>query len=140
MGRIRDKARRFITLIDELYNHHCSLFCTAAGSIDDLFQGTEEGTLFDLESFQFETETEGGKLRRNVLEGGDVSSGGAPSGIISMLSGEEEMFAFRRAVSRLIEMQTPLYLSGVRYLHPYFQKHQSCNTKSECTLPAEQLH
>lgn len=138
--RIRDKARRFITLIDELYNHHCSLFCTAAGSIDDLFQGTEEGTLFDLESFQFETETEGGKLRRNVLEGGDVSSGGAPSGIISMLSGEEEMFAFRRAVSRLIEMQTPLYLGGVRYLHPYFQKHQSCNTKSECTLPSEQLH
>lgn len=43
------QARRFITLIDELYNHHCSLFCTAAGSIDDLFQGTEEGTLFDLE-------------------------------------------------------------------------------------------
>ncbi|KAF5943533.1 hypothetical protein HYC85_017610 [Camellia sinensis] len=34
---------------DELYNHHCSLFCSAAASIDDLFQGTEEGTLFDLE-------------------------------------------------------------------------------------------
>uniref|UniRef100_A0A2C9W661 AAA+ ATPase domain-containing protein n=1 Tax=Manihot esculenta TaxID=3983 RepID=A0A2C9W661_MANES len=51
--RIRDKARRFITLVDELYNHHCCLFCSAASSIDDLFQGTEEGTLFDLESFQF---------------------------------------------------------------------------------------
>ncbi|CAL5429073.1 unnamed protein product [Camellia sinensis] len=97
--RIRDKARRFITLIDELYNHHCSLFCSAAASIDDLFQGTEEGTLFDLESFQFETEIEGGKLRRDVLAEGNVSSGGAPAGIISMLSGEEEMFAFRRAVS-----------------------------------------
>lgn len=119
--RIRDKARRFITLIDELYNHHCSLFCSAATSIDDLFQGTEEGTLFDLESFQFETETEGAKLRRDVLAGGSVSSGGAPSGIISLLSGQEEMFAFQRAVSRLIEMQTPLYLEGVCYLHPYFQ-------------------
>ncbi|KAI8547501.1 hypothetical protein RHMOL_Rhmol07G0200700 [Rhododendron molle] len=43
------KARRFITLVDELYNYHCSLFCTAAASIDDLFQGTEEGKLFDLE-------------------------------------------------------------------------------------------
>lgn len=137
--RIRDKARRFITLVDELYNYHCSLFCTAAASIDDLFQGTEEGKLFDLESFQFETETEGGKLRRNVLEGGDVSSGGAPAGIISMLSGEEEMFAFRRAVSRLIEMQTPLYLGGVRYLHPYFQKHQSCDTKNEITSLSNQL-
>lgn len=43
------QARRFITLIDELYNHHCCLFCSAASSIDDLFQGTEEGTPFDLE-------------------------------------------------------------------------------------------
>ncbi|KAJ6330026.1 hypothetical protein OIU76_008788 [Salix suchowensis] len=119
---IRDKARRFITLIDELYNHHCCLFCSAASSIDDLFQGTEEGTLFDLESFQFETETEGGKLRTDVLAKGNVGSVGAPSGIVSMLSGQEEMFAFRRAVSRLIEMQTPLYLEGVRSLHPCFQK------------------
>lgn len=118
----RDKARRFITLIDELYNHHCCLFCSAASSIDDLFQGTEEGTPFDLESFQFETEAEGGKLRTNVLAEGNVGSGGVPSGIVSMLSGQEEMFAFRRAASRLIEMQTPLYLEGVRSLHPYFQK------------------
>ncbi|KAI6680166.1 hypothetical protein NL676_034047 [Syzygium grande] len=113
---IRDKARRFITLIDELYNHHCRLVCSAASSIDDLFQGTEDGTLFDLESFQFETEIEGSKLRRDVLAEGNMSSGGAPTGIISMLSGQEEMFAFRRAVSRLIEMQTPLYLDGVQSL------------------------
>lgn len=50
-------------------------------------------------SFQFETEIEGGKLRRDVLAEGNVSSGGTPSGIISMQSGQEEMFAFRRAVS-----------------------------------------
>ncbi|KAK5817438.1 Lactation elevated protein 1 [Gossypium arboreum] len=136
--RIRDKARRFITLIDELYNHHCCLFCSAATSIDDLFQGTEEGTLFDLESFQFETETEGAKLRRDVLAEGSVSLGGAPAGITSMLSGQEEMFAFRRAVSRLIEMQTPLYLEGVRSLHPYFQrKHQSFKN---CSYSASTVH
>ncbi|KAL2548646.1 AFG1-like ATPase family protein [Forsythia ovata] len=122
--RIRDKARRFITLVDELYNHHCCLFCSADSSIDDLFQGTEEGALFDLESFQFETEIEGGKLRRDVLAEGSVSSGGTQAGIISLLSGQEEMFAFQRAVSRLIEMQTPLYLEGVPYLHPYFQSRQ----------------
>ncbi|KAK7293789.1 hypothetical protein RJT34_16663 [Clitoria ternatea] len=118
--RIRDQARRFITLIDELYNHHCFLCCLASSSIDELFQGTEDGTLFDLESFQFETETEGGKLRRNVLAEGRVGSGGAPTGITSILSGQEEMFAFHRAVSRLIEMQTPLYLEGVSDFHPYF--------------------
>ncbi|BAT82318.1 hypothetical protein LR48_Vigan462s000900 [Vigna angularis] len=120
--RIRDKARRFITLIDELYNHHCCLCCLASSSIDELFQGTEEGTLFDLESFQFETEIDGGKLRRNVLAEGRVSSAGAPSSITSILSGQEELFAFHRAVSRLIEMQTPLYLDGVSDFHPYFQR------------------
>ncbi|XP_064949992.1 uncharacterized protein LOC135599149 isoform X4 [Musa acuminata AAA Group] len=121
--RIRDKARRFITLIDELYNHHCCIFCLAACSIDDLFQGTDEGTLFDLESFQFETEAEGGKLRRDVLAAGSVGLGPAPSGITSLLSGQEEMFAFRRAVSRLIEMQTPSYRDGVQLFHPLFQQH-----------------
>lgn len=54
---------------------------------------------FMASSFQFETETEGGKLRTNVLAEGNVGSGGVPSGIVSMLSGQEEMFAFRRAVS-----------------------------------------
>ncbi|XP_077212016.1 uncharacterized protein LOC143847172 isoform X1 [Tasmannia lanceolata] len=96
--RIRDKVRRFITLVDELYNHHCCLFCTAEASIDDLFQGTDEGTLFDLESFQFETETDDGKLRRDVLASGSMGSVAAPSKITSLLSGQEEMFAFRRAV------------------------------------------
>ncbi|MFS8005394.1 putative ATPase, AFG1, P-loop containing nucleoside triphosphate hydrolase [Helianthus anomalus] len=129
--RIRDKARRFIILIDELYNHHCCLYCSAASSIDELFQGTEEGTLFDLESFQFETETEGSKLRRDVLAEGNIGSGGAPAGIISMLSGKEEMFAFRRAVSRLVEMQTPFYQEGARLYHPLFQADRnSFNTRN----------
>ncbi|XP_066365669.1 uncharacterized protein [Miscanthus floridulus] len=95
--KIRDKARRFITLIDELYNHHCRLICLAASSIDDLFQGTEEGPLFYLESFQFETESEGTKLRRDVLAEGNVGLGPSTTGLVAILSGQEEMFAFRRA-------------------------------------------
>ncbi|CAN6286148.1 unnamed protein product [Urochloa humidicola] len=119
--KIHDKARRFITLIDELYNHHCRLVCLAASSIDHLFQGTEEGPLFDLESFQFETEAEGTKLRRDVLAEGNVGLRPSTSGLVAILSGQEEMFAFRRAISRLIEMQTPLYLERVQHAHPSFQ-------------------
>lgn len=115
--------------MDELYNHHCCLVSSAETPIDELFQGTAEGTLFDLEryviiykqtkpksalntpkcnlmccyyletySFQFETETEDSRLRRDVLSEGSISAAGSPSSIVKMLSGEEEMFAFARAV------------------------------------------
>jgi len=39
--------------------------------------------------------------------------------------------------SRLIEMQTPLYLEGVRSLHPYFQKqHQGSGNILSSNLQA----
>ncbi|XP_020098708.1 protein AFG1 isoform X4 [Ananas comosus] len=129
-----DQARRFITLIDELYNHHCCLICLASTSIDNLFQGTEEGTLFDLESFQFETEIEGSKLRRDVLASGSISTGPTLSGIASLLSGQEELFAFRRAVSRLIEMQTSLYLQGVQVFHPFYQQSRALRSSHSVIL------
>lgn len=135
--KIRDKARRFITLIDELYNHHCRLVCLAASSIDDLFQGTEEGPLFDLESFQFETEAEGTKLRRDVLAEGNVGLGPSTTGLVAILSGQEEMFAFRRAISRLIEMQTPLYLERVQDVHPSFRLHHPPGLRSNRTAVSQ---
>eukprot|EP00250_Pteridium_aquilinum_P001043 c11233_g1_i1 orf=42-1949(+) len=114
--RNRDKARRFITLVDELYNHRRQLICTAASSIDELFLGSEEGSLIDLESLQFETEAEDSRLRRDVTLSGSVAPVGSTKeekrSIQSLLSGREELFAFQRAVSRLIEMQSPIYLQG----------------------------
>lgn len=105
----RDQARRFITLVDELYNARCRLVCTAGAPPDDLFLGAEEGPLIDLESLQFETAVEGARLRRDVTTPGGVAPVGAAP-LEAILSGREEDFAFRRAVSRLIEMQTPGYL------------------------------
>ncbi|KAG0609370.1 hypothetical protein M758_8G179400 [Ceratodon purpureus] len=123
--RMIDKARRFITLVDELYNHHCRLICTADGPPDDLFLGTMDGSIFDLESLQFETEAEGGRLRRDVTAEGSVAPVGATrserTSIQSIFSGREEAFAFRRAVSRLLEMQTPKYLHTLD-CHPKFQR------------------
>lgn len=117
--RNRDKARRFITLIDELYNHRRQMICTAETPIDELFLGSEEGSLIDFESLQFETEAESSRLRRNVLSPGSVAAIGTSreerASIQSLLSGREELFAFQRAVSRLIEMQTPVYLQAMNF-------------------------
>jgi hypothetical protein len=68
----------------------------------------------DLESLQFETAAEGGRLRRDVTAAGGVAPVGGGSkqetrGVQEQLSGKEEEFAFSRAVSRLLEMQSSSY-------------------------------
>lgn len=59
---MKDQARRFITLVDELYNARVRLVCTAACAPDALFTGAEgpgEEAILDLESLQFETAVQG---------------------------------------------------------------------------------
>ncbi|KAJ2175226.1 ATPase [Coemansia sp. RSA 2522] len=73
----RNAARRFITLIDALYEAHVVLVMSSEAEINALFTG------------EF-----GGK------KGGCV--------------GEEEVFAFQRAVSRLVEMQSRKWITSGR--------------------------
>lgn len=112
-----DSARRLITLIDELYNGRTGLIISSNASVDDLFHDENLGkSQLDLEGIQFESEPEGGRLRRSVtVDGGVAPIGGVNSSSTKQalrlqLSGEEEKFAFKRAVSRLKEMQSVQYL------------------------------
>lgn len=52
--QVRDQARRFISLVDELYNHRTRLVCTAAAPPDQLFSGAgaEGEGILDLEGLQ----------------------------------------------------------------------------------------
>ena len=65
----RDQARRFITLVDELYNARTRLVCTAEALPEQLFAGAaDDAPVVDLESLQFEGAVEGGRRmhRKNL--------------------------------------------------------------------------
>ena len=76
----RNELRRFIILVDELYQHRVKLVTLAkAATPQDLFHPTgQAGTTYRREDYQ----------------------------------GIDEVFAFDRSVSRLIEMQTVKYLES----------------------------
>lgn len=59
-SQVRDQARRFITLVDELYNARVRLICSADSPPDLLFAGTlNEEPIIDLEQLQYEGAVEG---------------------------------------------------------------------------------
>lgn len=64
---------------------------------------------------QFETAVEGSRLRTDLMADGGVAPVAATAeqaaSATRTLGGGEEQFAFRRAVSRLHEMQSELYLA-----------------------------
>ena len=69
----RDLARRFITLVDELYNRGGRLYCSASVPIEDLFRPegggyTPEQYLAMAEQFQFEAEAIQDGQRRPIRE------------------------------------------------------------------------
>ena len=112
----------------QLYNARALLVLSAAAAPDALFAPAAAGEepIIDLEALQFEGAVEGARLRRDLLADGGVApvaagsgeSGGGTGGgaaaaaaaVAAALGGAEERFAFARAVSRLYEMQSAMYV------------------------------
>ncbi|XP_053365142.1 AFG1 like ATPase a [Clarias gariepinus] len=87
----KTQARRFITLIDAFYDHKVRVVLQAEVPLDDLF--VNEGHHDD---------------ERNILID-DLGLKRDAASSLSIFTGEEEVFAFQRTVSRLTEMQTEEY-------------------------------
>lgn len=105
--RERDLARRFITFIDAVYESRAKLVLTTAVPLTQLFLSKEEVK----ESVQRDKEDKKGQVEdshdiddtmRNLMD--DLGMNMKMLKSSSIFSGDEERFAFARALSRLSEM------------------------------------
>eukprot|EP00804_Cyclotella_cryptica_P019695 CCRYP_016477-RA/>CCRYP_016477-RA protein AED:0.05 eAED:0.04 QI:0/-1/0/1/-1/1/1/0/581 len=91
-----DRARRFITLVDELYESGCCLICSADDIPDKLFIGK-------LNTGTKQEETGDDNFEVNDMLAVDAAQVHGTA-VSEMASVKELSFAFRRAASRLLEM------------------------------------
>lgn len=96
------EARRFITMVDTFYDQKVRVVLSAAAPLDELFQLQDDGDELTLSDSQM-------TLMDDLKINSKMESSRA-----NVFSGEEEMFAFERTVSRLYEMRTPNYWSHRR--------------------------
>ncbi|KAH9520835.1 Lactation elevated protein 1 [Dermatophagoides farinae] len=92
--KLRGQARRFITMIDTFYDHHIRVIFSSDVQCDELFQVQRIDDVL--------ADDDNRKLMDDLgMTNDDLNA--------AIFSGEEEMFAFERALSRVYEMQTADY-------------------------------
>eukprot|EP00127_Corallochytrium_limacisporum_P005933 Clim_evm10s215 gene=Clim_evmTU10s215 len=93
----RDQARRFITFIDSMYDTRTRCIFAAETDPRELFKG-------ELLDASHQALDDGSRLLMDDLKLNEENASKA-----SIFTGEDEVFAFQRCVSRLVEMQTEKY-------------------------------
>lgn len=100
----RNEARRFISLIDALYECKSKLYCDAEQLPDQMFI---EATDTDLMRYDAMHREMFGEMTYDMSMGDDSYAGKVFHN--RLFTGEEELFASKRCVSRLLEMRSPIY-------------------------------
>ncbi|QRW12509.1 ATPase [Ceratobasidium sp. AG-Ba] len=136
----KDQARRFIMLIDALYEARVKIVCLAEAKIDGLFfpdelagvgEGEEnartmmeealsEGNVTYRPNVSMYQEDQGVKTKRKEPI---RKSDGLPLRELSIFTGQEEKFAYARATSRLVQMTSAKYARTAVW-QPLAQVHQ----------------
>ncbi|KAJ1647038.1 ATPase [Dispira simplex] len=98
---MKNEARRFITLVDTLYENHTILVISAACSVADLFSvDRSEHAASSIERSPASVELQ--DSQRLLMDDLGLSMKQLNS---TLFTADEEAFAFQRALSRLVEMQ-----------------------------------
>eukprot|EP00842_Homolaphlyctis_polyrhiza_P006951 jgi/Hompol1/845/HPOL_004549-RA len=117
----KNEARRFITFIDAAYENKTKIVCSADSDPEDLFiLSPIEGSKSSAEpsDSMMHREMIGDLLGEQQAASSSIENSPAPNQPqldilkFAIFTAEEERFAFRRAVSRLYEMQTKDYLDA----------------------------
>lgn len=98
----KDMARRFITFIDACYESKIRLFISSEVSIYQIFSDEDSS----------KTAGEMHDHMRSVMD--DLGLKADEVGASSLFSGQEELFAFARCVSRLVQMGTKEWAASAR--------------------------
>ncbi|KAG0624551.1 hypothetical protein M758_3G256000 [Ceratodon purpureus] len=139
-----NEARRFINLIDILYETNTILICSAAVPPDSLFsdlsqmdEPTKEYIVDAIEDTGIRIVGEGGSSGRSTLMIGNMewSATGRQGASLADLAGASfTRKAAPRCVSRLLEMQSSLYVARARSVHIKSQLEQLAlaNIENRC--------
>lgn len=121
----KNQARRFISLIDALYEARCRLVCLATTQPAELFFPDSASHAEEVDVLLAEAVGETRDVYRPNVSAYDAPNmAEAPAAArptqaleeLSVFSGKDEQFAFKRALSRLLEMTSEGYARDERWV------------------------
>ncbi|KAI0630434.1 AFG1-like ATPase-domain-containing protein [Trametes polyzona] len=153
----KNQARRFISLIDALYEARCRILCLAEASPEELFfpdappeetakAKDSHGPADDVDVMMAEAVGETQDVYRPNVASYDAPNmerertPAAPLALdkLSIFSGKDEQFAFKRALSRLLEMTSESYARDETWnpLPPSARKWETPTSSSTPSAPS----